>query len=187
MVAHIVHDGTPILTHTPAMANDRRARGPSLVGVYVRQGMAPALRRRGFAQAEAIMHWPAIVGEELARHCCPEKLSYAPGTRNDGTLHVRAAGSFAVELQHLAPRVLERINCYFGFRAVARLALVQAPLPPARRARSSPSARCLSPAEEAALTRATAEIADPGLRHALAKLGRRVAAAEPGAARQPGR
>lgn len=186
-VAQIMHDGTPFLTQTLAMADTRRARGPSLVGAYLRHSMAPALRRRGFPQAEAITHWPAIVGQELARHCCPERLSYAQGTRNGGTLHVRAAGSIAVELQHLEPQVVERINRYFGFHAVARLALLQAPLPAPPRARASPSGRCLSPAEQAALSRTTAEITDPGLRLALTKLGHRIAAADPAAAGQAGR
>jgi len=169
------------------MVDTRRARGPSLVGAYLRQSMAPALLRRGFPQAEVITHWPAIVGEELGRNCCPERLSYAPGIRNGGTLHVRAAGSFAVELQHLEPQVVERINRYFGFRAVARLALLQAPLPAPPRTRVSPSGRCLSPAKKAALSRATAEITDPDLRHALAKLGHRIGAADPDAAGQAGR
>ena len=85
------------------------------------------------------------------------------------TLVVRVEGAFALELQHLAPIVVERINAHLGWRCVGRLALRQGPLerlPPARAKPAAPS-----PAARAAAARAVEGIADPGLRDALARLG----------------
>ncbi|MDP6817491.1 MAG: DciA family protein [Alphaproteobacteria bacterium] len=79
-------------------------------------------RKRGFASAGVIDNWPAIVGEELARHTSPERLG------GDGTLRLRVDGPLATEIKHMEPQILERIAGYFGYRAVNRLALIQAPL-----------------------------------------------------------
>jgi len=68
-------------------------------------------------------------------------------------------------VQYKARQIIERINAYFGYAAIAELRILQAPvearLPPAR-----PAARPVEP-----LTHEVAHIADPGLRGALARLG----------------
>lgn len=98
------------------------------LGATVRKVTAPVFRRRGFAEAGILTDWPHIVGTHLAAHSSPQKLSFPEG-RRDGTLYVLVSGAWAPELQHLAPQVIERINGYFGYRAVARLVLNQGPLP----------------------------------------------------------
>ena len=89
--------------------------------------------RRGFGEGGLIAQWPAIAGEEIARHSAPLKLSFPRGERQGGTLTVRVAGAFAVELQHVAPLLIERINAYLGYGAITRLRLEQGRLPPRRR------------------------------------------------------
>ena len=59
----------------------------------------------------------------------PLKLAFPRGERRDGTLILRVRGSFAIELQHMAPQLLERINGYLGYGAVARLKFEQGRLP----------------------------------------------------------
>jgi len=84
-----------------------------------------AFRRYGFARSEILMHWPEIVGSVLARSSLPERLVMPK--KNDqietkgGVLHIRVNGSFAPEMQHLEPLVIDRINSYYGFNAVHRL------------------------------------------------------------------
>lgn len=132
-----------------------------------------AFRRRGFAQADVLTRWPAIVGDTLAGHCCPEKLSFPAGGTAGATLQVRVAAAFAPHLQHLAPLVIERINAYFGYAAVTRLRLIQGPLPPARKPPAR-RLRALSAAEETALAGRLAAVGDEALRAALAALGRSI-------------
>lgn len=105
-----------------------RRSGMRALGAAVARITAPAFRRRGFAEAGILTDWPHIVGSQLASRTEPERLSFARGTRVDGTLQVRVSGAWATELQHLAPQVIERVNSYFGYRAVDRLAIRQAPL-----------------------------------------------------------
>ena len=134
-----------------------------------------AFARKGFGAAEILTRWAAIVGPTVAAHAVPERLMFPPGQRVDGTLHVTVApGGFATELQHLEPLVLERINGFFGYRAVARLRLHQRPLPlPPRDRRRKPPAP-LSPAENEHLDNAVGGIRDERLRDALSALGREI-------------
>ena len=105
----------------------------------------PAARRRGFAEASLLADWATIVGPALARRCQPVRVDYAPGRRSGGTLLLQVGGAAALEIQHAAPQLLERINAYFGHKAVRQLRLMQMPLPPHSR-------------------RATAAAAEPGAR-----------------------
>ena len=162
-------------TRKPAEAErqtERRARMrpiaaelPGLVG--------KPMGRRGFGEGGLIADWPAIVGEEVARHAKPLKLSFPKGERRDGSLVLRVRSAFAVELQHMAPQLLERINGYLGYGAVARLKFEQGRLPrPRPPALLAPQG--LDPAEEKKLARDLGRIEDPELRQALEGLGRAV-------------
>ena len=128
-----------------AVGRDAMRRGgglrrlPDLLG----RVLDPASRRRGLAEARVLTDWPSIVGEVLAARCQPVKLT--GGSRgHGGILHIHVAGSAALELQHSEPQLLERINSYFGYPAVARLRLIRAPLALPRRAPAAAvaAARC---------------------------------------------
>ena len=129
-----------------------------------------ALGRRGFGEAGIITDWAAIVGPALAAQSLPLKLSFPRGQRSDGVLLVRVAGPLAIELQHLAPQVLERVNTYLGYRAVGQLKLRQGVLPPAAAVEREPPV--LPEAALAELRQQTEGIADEALRQALEGLGR---------------
>ena len=145
--------------------------------------MKAAVGRRGFGEGAIITDWPAIVGAELAALSAPEKLSFPPGERRGGQLQVRVAGPMAVELQHLEPLVLERINGHFGYQAIARLRIVQGPIPlRARQAKPAPAGP-LNEGQEAQLSGCLSGVCDPPLRAALERLGRTLLAGA-GAARK---
>lgn len=158
--------------------NDRR-RGTSALGAAIARLTKPIFAKRGLAAGAIVAEWAAIVGPKLADESAPEKIVYPTGQNTEGTLHLRVAnGGLAVELQHLQPLLLERINGYFGYRAVARLRLTQGPMtkPPAR---AGGAPRALEPAEEEALARSLADVADPDLRARLEALGRAILARGP--------
>jgi len=136
--------------------------------------VAPVVAGRGGGVLVRLKaEWASIVGSEIASLTWPEALG------RDGALKLRVDPRLALELQHRAPLLIERINGFFGRAAVARLSLVQAPLPLAASARPSRAA-APRPADESALDATLADIADPELRAALAGLGRLISAAERG-------
>jgi hypothetical protein len=166
----------PTTSPPPADAPLRKGRMQALAASLPKIA-GKALGKRGLAEGGLVTDWTAIVGEQLADATLPVKLAFPGRERREGTLHLRVAGAIALELQHLEPQLIERINAYLGYGAVARLKLERGPLPrPVRRRLSEPKAPPLAPAETAAIDRSVADIADEGLRQSLARLGATLAA-----------
>jgi hypothetical protein len=113
--------------------------------------------------------WAAIVGPSWATVTWPIALG------RDGSLKLRTASSTALDLQHRAPLLIERINLFFGRPAVIRLALVQGPLPLGS-PMMAPILRPLTSREAKVLDEQLSAIVEPELRDALARLGRAVIA-----------
>jgi hypothetical protein len=147
------------------------------LGSSVSKVAAPVLGKRGFGEAQMILAWKSVVGQDLARDTLPVKLSFGRGERMDGTLHLRVAPGAGLTVQHLEPLIIERINGFFGYKAVARLALRQGALPH-RDGLEAPRPRELGAGERASLKRQVAGIEDPELRDVLEGLGRAVLGAE---------
>jgi hypothetical protein len=129
-------------------------------------------RRQGFASIELVTHWEDIVGPEIAAHCEPMKLQWArtkdPEDAEPATLVLRVEGPAAIEIQHLAGILIERVNRFFGWQAVGRLAMRQAPL--ARRLKPKPRP-AIDPAAAARIAEGLSGIEDACLRAALGRLG----------------
>ena len=114
--------------------------------------------------------WSAIVGPEWGGAAWPLALD------RDGVLKLRTRPAAALELQHRAPLLIERINLYFGRALVTRLTLIQATFPvlpelPASATRSPVNG------DATVLDPRLSGIADPELRAALGRLGRAIVAA----------
>lgn len=148
---------------------ETRRGGVAALAVNVPAITRAALGSRGFAEAGLLTHWPEIAGTDLARGCQPDKLRFPRGERRDGTLTLRCIGALALELQHQAPHLLERINGYFGYRAVARLQIVQGTL--RRRTRPKPPLPALTAVDAAATEATIAPLQEGDLKDVLRRLG----------------
>lgn len=137
-----------------------------------------AFARQGFASAELVTRWDDIVGQEIAAHSEPIKLQWPRRVDGEdseaGTLVLRVEGPAAIEIQHLAALICERVNRFLGWRAVGRLALRQAPL----RRRQIRARRKMDPAATAPIAENLSDIKDEELRQALARLGAAVSRAD---------
>lgn len=102
--------------------------GPRAIAGFLGRSSRAALARRGFAQSDVLSHWDSIVGPNLANCSSPERLNYGKGSSKEATLRVRVAPGWAPEFQHFEQLIIERINSFFGYRAVARLQIIQAPV-----------------------------------------------------------
>lgn len=148
---------------------ERRNRVMRAVSATADRIIAPIRRKRGLSEAALVSDWENILGRDLAAECIPLRL--VPGGEGvGGTLHIRVSGALALELQHLQPQVIERINSYFGYRAVGRIALHQGPIGPRsqRPRRTDPPP---TPGDLAALENRLGSVEDPELRRALADMG----------------
>jgi hypothetical protein len=155
------------------MANESDNRTNALLSLAVTLPKVTrrTLGRHGLAEGGLVTDWAAIVGATIAERSLPLRLSFTGGDRREGTLHVRVSGALALELQHLEPQVLERINGYFGYRAVGRLRIHQGPVPTPSAPRRQRAA-ALSAEAEAEIGGLLSSVEDDGLREALRALGR---------------
>lgn len=143
---------------------------PPALGARARPLIAKLYQAHAPGRAELLLHWPEIVGADLARHTEPGTLVPGRGVANNGQLTVTVAGGpAALEIQHQEPQILERINTFFGYRAVGRLKLVQGVLTP-RTVPAAPREAQTEP-DPAAAAPLTAKIQAPDLRAALTRLG----------------
>jgi hypothetical protein len=156
-----------------------RARGyiaARPVGTYVPKLTHKAFEKFGFAAAALITDWAMIVGKDIATYTAPERLKWPRGAdfagdsdeggagRPGATLIIRVEPARALDAQYKGQLIIERINGHFGYRAVAELRILQAPLPERASAtvHSAPPPPCAAPE--------LAGIADDRLRLALANL-----------------
>jgi len=101
------------------------------VGELIGKSLDPIVRKRGLARAELLAWWPDIVGIAYAEATAPERIRW-PRDGKAATLFVRCDPSLALQFQHEADRVRERLNSYFGYPAIGAVRIVQKP-PTARR------------------------------------------------------
>ena len=89
-----------------------------------------AFRRFGFVQSSVVTRWPEIVGVRHAQVCMPEAIRFPPGEKSDGILQLVVLPAHAPLLQHVIPEIIERVNRFFGYKAVARIKLRQGAVKP---------------------------------------------------------
>jgi hypothetical protein len=164
------------------MAPQKKWSKPAPLADLVGQAVDPALAKQGFGESSLILHWDDIVGERVAACCEPIKLQWPPrpgkastkrppdAPLEPATLVLRVSGAMALEIQHMSPVLIERVNAHLGWRAVGRIAIRQGPLERASR----PARRPPPDAEALALaTQAAQGVDDEALRAALILLGAR--------------
>jgi hypothetical protein len=142
------------------------------LSVLLSDVFSDAYAKQGFAARELVTRWAEIAGPEIARHSEPLKIQWPRPVEGQpqqpATLVLRVEGPMALEIQHASDAILERVNRFFGWSAVGRLALRQAPL--SRRDRAPPS-RAPDAQSVAEVASTLASVEDEELRAALARLG----------------
>ncbi|WP_298258768.1 DciA family protein [Bradyrhizobium sp.] len=149
--------------------------GPSSakpLSVLLSDVFSDAYAKQGFAARELVTRWKEIIGPDLSAHSEPLKIQWPRPVEGQpqeaATLVLRVEGPMALEIQHASDVILERVNRFFGWSAVGRLALRQGPL--SRRPRPRPlPAPDTRQVEQIAQTLTSVE--DEELRAALARLG----------------
>lgn len=131
-----------------------------------------AYAKQGFAARELVIRWAEIAGPQIAAHAEPLKIQWPRPVEGQpqepATLVLKVDGPMALEIQHTSDVILERVNRFFGWHAVGRLALRQGPLSRRPRPRPPPPP---APEAVAQVAKTLSAIDDDALRDALARLG----------------
>lgn len=140
----------------------------------------------GFSTVALLTDWAAIVGHEVAGYTVPEQLKWPrqrpaesdpepvrASEQPAATLTLRVEPARALDVQYGAAAIIDRINSYFGYRAIGELRVMQVPLDIGRP--GLPKTRRAAPVQpHAEHTRADnhqiAAISDERLRRSLERL-----------------
>jgi hypothetical protein len=169
----------------PTMERDDKPRKAAKPRVYERPRGGPAkpvaelvpqigraaFRRFGFVQSSVVTRWPEIVGTRHAQVCMPEAIRFPPGEKSDGILQLVVVPAHAPLIQHVIPEIMERVNRFFGYKAVARVKLRQGEVKPPR-AEGAPKAPPSLKPIPMELGDSLRDIGDPELRTVLESLAR---------------
>ena len=141
---------------------------------HFRELTRAAFARYGFAYAEVIARWPEVVGEDLARVSRPDRIRWPKGAGAEaaklgGTLVINAAPGRALELQYEVPRIIERVNRFYGHGAISAVKVMQSQSIPQERGRRPEMPR------KPVIIEALGKIEDEALQAALGRLGEAVA------------
>lgn len=163
-----------------------KGAGARSLADYVLRQIDPLIARRGFGEGSLLMAWREIVGDQLAAICAPDLMkwpkvpvhSQSARIKSPATLVLRVEPGFGLQVQHLMPVIIDRINAHLGWRCVDRLVMRQDPLnnqdygdglQPERGAKVQSRPVNLELSAEAVA--AGAGFADPDLREAVIRLG----------------
>ena len=132
-----------------------------------------AFRKFGFVQSSVVSRWDEIVGARYAAVSAPEAIRFPMGKKSDGTLELTVEGAHATMIQHVLPEIMDRVNRFFGYGAVARVKVRQGPVskPKSRPAVAAPMLKPV-PME---LGESLREIGDPELFAVLESLAKSLA------------
>jgi hypothetical protein len=135
--------GVEAVTARPSSNFSPRSAGKRVraVGAFVPGLTRKSFEKYGFSTATLLTDWTIIAGPELAGYTLPERLKWPRNVdayedvdvsqkgRPGATLVLRVDGPRAIEVQYQTAQIIERINAHFGYRAVADVRFIQAPLP----------------------------------------------------------
>src|SRR4030081_3608371 len=140
------------------------------LSVLLSDVFSDAYAKQGFAARELVTRWADIAGPEVAAHSEPLKIQWPRPVEGQpqepATLVLRVEGPMALEIQHASDVILQRVNRFFGWSAVGKLALRQAALSRPPPAPPAPDASAVAKVAET-----LSSVEDEALRAALARLG----------------
>ncbi len=148
-----------------------RGRGPKAIGDLMPEIGRTAFRRFGFVQSSVVTRWPEIVGPKHARVCSPEAIRFPPGEKSEGILQLVVSPAHAPLIQQVTPEIMERVNRFFGYKAVARVKIRQGAVKPPRAEEPVKPPPSLKPIPME-LGDSLRDIGDPELREVLESLAR---------------
>lgn len=175
---NVASKGKPMTKTVPGAKRFERARGGAArpIAELMPEVGRTAFRRFGFVQSSVVSRWPEIVGARHARVCSPESIRFPPGEKSDGILQLVVVAAHAPMIQHVIPEIVDRVNRFFGYNAVARVKIRQGEVKPPPASKPRPAAPPSLKPVPFELGESLRDIGDPELRAVLESLARSIEA-----------
>jgi len=145
---------------------------PTIVGAHLARFSQPVRLSRQWIGDKPPNAKPARKAQEQKTTQSDDASNVTSASGATGaTLIVKVEGAMALELQHLSPQIIERLNNYYGYAAIGKLHIIQSPV---TLSASTPARKALKRADITRLADSMGDIAAPRLREALARLSLRL-------------
>ena len=135
-----------------------------------------------FGKIEFIIHskWPEIAGTYFSEYSQPQNILRLPEHENDvgeivykNYLNVSVSPAAAIEFQHFKDTILEKINSYFGYKAIMDLRIQQNYIPNAKNINKMKN-KVLTEDESKNISDEVNELSNKELKDSLIDLGKRI-------------
>ena len=136
-----------------------------------------------YGKIEFLIHskWPEIAGSYFVEYSEPGNISRLVDYQNDlgetiykNHLNVSVSPAAALEFQHFKDKILEKINSYFGYKAIIDLRIQQNYIPKANKSNKMYS-RDLKNTEKLEISGEVGKLNDKNLQKSLIDLGENIA------------
>jgi len=158
----------PIKKH--GAAKDKRNLGLRSLHTSLIKITDKAVRKRGFIESGVVHQWDNIIGEDMAKWCSPAKLVFPRNSSFGAILYLDVLTARSLEVQHLEPIILEKINTVFGYKAVTRITIRQV-ADVIKEKSTGKRSRQLNPEEKKWISKQIERTSNTDLKNALETLG----------------
>jgi hypothetical protein len=147
------------------------------LGKHFKSLASTALQKHGFRQGDLLSHWSVVAGDHLAGMTAPERIKWPRNDiadhKGDGkaaTLVLRCNPGRALDVQYQVPQLIERVNQFFGYRAIGSIKVIQA----GKVVTAAPTKVRIAPQPSASVQAQIGKLENEDLRQALLRLGAHV-------------
>jgi hypothetical protein len=164
------------MSSTEKPTKRKAGKSPRQIGDLLPDVLQDVVARRSGMTIDLMAAWDDLAGPDYARKTRPQKIRWPRRASQDdpfkpGTLVIACSPEKALFLQHEVGELIERVNRFFGFEAIAAIRIEQKQVGTAA---ETPVKRVLSETERERLEAVTKKITDPELRERIERLGKGV-------------
>ena len=138
-----------------------------------------------FGKREFIIHskWEEMVGDFFNEYTEPSRIENIKSNSelsdydySEGILHINILGPAALEFQHFNDKIIEKINSFFGYKAISRIVLHHVPYLKKinKISKINDHKKKLTTKQKKSIEKATEGISSKKLEKALFKLGKSI-------------
>ena len=178
-----VRDSSEMSDSKGRVSRRPRKGGFRRAGTTYRSALSSVAAKKGFAETDVLLRWPEIVGGLNLGACQPISVKFSGDRAAGATLVVETTSARAPELDMMKPMLLERINQFYGYRAIGRIRIQQTAgtsgFAEDQAGFEGPTTGAPTDQHRSKAASLTEGIASSGLRDALTRMGSHVLAAAP--------
>lgn len=147
-----------------------KRQGINRISATTKVLLKPLMDRYGKAYVQILLDWPDIIGKRFADISSFVHLKFPQGKKTEGILQLRCISAAIPLLQAQSPQIIDRLNRYFGYKAIAQIRF-QAGLVVKKKAVNPVHQIVLSNEKQTEIKSITSTVANDALREALERLG----------------